>query len=271
MSSSADEPRVILETAGRVATLTLNRPSIHNAFDEGLLAQLTAAARRLAADGAVKVVVLSGAGKSFCAGADLDWMKRMARFTEAENVTDAMGLADCLRAMADLPQPLVGRVHGPVIGGGMGLVAVCDIVLAVPEALFGFSEVRLGLSPACIAPYVIRRLGDSACRELFLTGDRFDGERALRLGLVHRLVTADTLDDELARLVSRLLANGGRAMASCKELLDRVPGMTFDEAGPYTASVIAGLRAGEEGKEGVRSFLERRKPSWSINTDEDGD
>jgi methylglutaconyl-CoA hydratase len=272
MSSSADEPRVLLGTDGRVATLTLNRPAIHNAFDERLLEALTVAARDLAADSSVKVVVLAGAGKSFCAGADLDWMKRMSRFTEEENLADAMGLAGCLRALADLPQPLVGRVHGPVIGGGMGLVAVCDIVIAVPEAVFGFSEVRLGLSPACIAPYVIRRLGDSACRELFLTGDRFDGTAAHRLGLVHRLAAADTLDGELDALVRRLLANGQRAMASCKELLDRVPGMTLDEAGPYTASVIASLRAGEEGREGVRSFLERRKPSWSEhNPDEDGD
>lgn len=271
MTNTADEPRVLLRTQGRVATLTLNRPAIHNAFDERLLGELTEAARGLAADASVKVVVLTGAGASFCAGADLDWMRRMARFTEAENVTDALGLAGCLRALADLPQPLVGRVHGPVIGGGMGLVAVCDIVLAVPGAVFGFSEVRLGLSPACIAPYVIRRLGDSACRELFLTGDRFDGERAHRLGLVHRLAAPEELDEELSRLVSRLLANGGRAMASCKELLARVPGMPLDEAGPYTARVIAGLRAGEEGKEGVGSFLERRKPSWSIVPDADGE
>jgi methylglutaconyl-CoA hydratase len=169
-----------------------------------------------------------------------------------------------------LPQPLVGRVHGPVIGGGMGLVAVCDIVLAVPGAVFGFSEVRLGLSPACIAPYVVRRLGESACRQLFLTGDRFDGAEAHRLGLVHRLVEPEQLDNELDTLVRRLLANGSVAMASCKELLHRVPGMPLDQAGPYTAEVIAGLRAGEEGREGVSSFLERRKPSWSI-IDDNGD
>jgi methylglutaconyl-CoA hydratase len=253
-----------------VARLTLCRPEIHNAFDERLLAELTEAATILAADRSVKVVVLAGQGKSFCAGADLDWMRRMAGFTEAENRADAMGLAGCLRALFELPQPLVGRVHGPVIGGGMGLVAVCDIVLAVPGAVFGFSEVRLGLSPACIAPYVVRRLGESACRQLFLTGDRFDGAEAHRLGLVHRLVEPEQLDNELDTLVRRLLANGSVAMASCKELLHRVPGMPLDQAGPYTAEVIAGLRAGEEGREGVSSFLERRKPSWSI-IDDNGD
>jgi methylglutaconyl-CoA hydratase len=267
--SSTVEPRVTVSTSARVATLTLSRPEIHNAFDERLLAELTAAADRLALDREVKVVVLAGAGKSFCAGADLDWMRRMAGFTEEQNLEDALGLAGCLRALYRLPQPLVGRVHGPVIGGGMGLVAVCDIVIAVPAAVFGFSEVRLGLSPACIAPYVIRRLGDSACRELFLTGDRFTADTAHRLGLVHRLAEPEDLDQAVAELVGRLLANGPRAMASCKELLQRVPGMSLDEAGPYTAGVIAGLRAGEEGREGVGSFLERRKPSWSTAGNEE--
>lgn len=267
MSSTAQDPRVTLKIDGPVATLTLSRPEIHNAFDELLLAELTDSAGRLANHTGVKVVVLAGAGKSFCAGADLDWMRRMARFTEEENLADAMGLANCLKALADLPQPLVGRVHGPVIGGGMGLVAVCDIVVAVPGAVFGFSEVRLGLSPACIAPYVIRRLGESACRELFLTGDRFDAASAHGLGLVHRLADPEELDREVAALVKRLLANGSRAMASCKELLRLVPEMDLDQAGPYTARVIAGLRAGEEGREGVNSFLERRKPSWTIDSD----
>lgn len=264
MSSRTGEPRVTLVTEGRVATLTLSRPEIHNAFDERLLAELTRAAEDLAVDQSVKVVVLTGAGKSFCAGADLDWMKRMAGFTQEQNLDDARGLARCLRALYELPQPLVGRVQGPVIGGGMGLVAVCDIVIAVPDAVFGFSEVRLGLSPACIAPYVIRRIGDSACRELFLTGDRFDASAALRLGLVHRLSEPDDLDQAVIALVRVLLANGQRAMASCKELLQRVPGMTLDDAGLYTAEVIAGLRSGQEGREGVSSFLERRKPSWSV-------
>jgi methylglutaconyl-CoA hydratase len=198
-------------------------------------------------------------------------MKRMAQFTEQQNLEDAMGLARCLRVLYELPQPLVGRVHGPVIGGGMGLVAVCDIVVAVPDAVFGFSEVRLGLSPACIAPYVVRKLGEAACRELFLTGDRFKAHEAHRLGLVHRLAEPAELDGEVDRLVRRLLANGQQAMASCKELLQRVPAMPLEKAGPYTAGVIAGLRAGEEGREGVRSFLERRKPSWSIVLDDDGD
>lgn len=263
MSSTEQDPRVTLEIDGPVATLTLCRPQVHNAFDELLLAELTRSAVQLAQDPGVRVVVLAGTGTSFCAGADLDWMRRMSGFTAEENLADAMGLANCLKALAQLPQPLVGRVHGPVIGGGMGLVAVCDIVVAVPEAVFGFSEVRLGLSPACIAPYVMQKLGDSACRELFLTGDRFDGATALRLGLVHRLASADQLDDAVTTLVRRLQANGREAMASCKDLLRRVPGMNLDEAGPYTARVIAGLRAGEEGREGVSSFLERRAPSWS--------
>jgi len=270
MSSTTGEPRVTLSSEGAVARLTLSRPEIHNAFDERLLAELTDAAKTLADDRSVRVVVLAGAGKSFCAGADLDWMRRMAGFTEEENRADAMGLARCLRALFELPQPLVGRVHGPVIGGGMGLVAVCDIVFAVPQAVFGFSEVRLGLSPACIAPYVVRRLGESACRRLFLTGERFDGTEAHGIGLVHRLVAPGDLDRELDSLVRLLLANGSVAMASCKELLRRVPGIPLDEAGPYTAEVIAGLRAGDEGKEGVNAFLERRKPRWSI-IDDNGD
>jgi methylglutaconyl-CoA hydratase len=268
--SFTDEPRVTLVTRKRVATLTLSRPEIHNAFDERLLAELTEASERLAEDREVKVVVLAGAGKSFCAGADLDWMKRMSGFTEQQNLDDALGLVRCLRALYQLPQPLVGRVQGPVIGGGMGLVAVCDIVIAVPAAVFGFSEVRLGLSPACIAPYVIRRIGESACRELFLTGERFDASAANRLGLVHRLAEPAELDRAVSALVRTLLTNGQGAMASCKELLQLVPGMPLDQAGPYTAGVIANLRAGQEGREGVNSFLERRKPSWSVlDGDED--
>ncbi len=270
MSSTAQDSRVRLNIDGPVAVLTLNRPQVHNAFDERLLAELSGAAGKLAVDDSVKVVLLTGAGKSFCAGADLDWMRRMAGFTEQENLEDAMGLARCLRSLYQLPQPLVGRIQGPVIGGGMGLVAVCDVVIAVPEAVFGFSEVRLGLSPACIAPYVIRRMGESACRELFLTGDRFDAATAHRLGLVHRLALPGELDQAVTSLVRRLLANGKQAMASSKELLRRVPGMPLDEAGPWTASVIAGLRAGDEGREGVNSFLERRKPFWSI-VDGDGE
>lgn len=270
MSSTAQETRVKLNVDGPVAVLTLDRPQVHNAFDERLLAELSGAAAKLAVDESVKVVLLTGSGKSFCAGADLDWMRRMAGFTERENMEDAMGLSRCLRLLYQLPQPLVGRVHGPVIGGGMGLVAVCDIVIAVPDAVFGFSEVRLGLAPACIAPYVVRRVGESACRDLFLTGERFDAATAHRLGLVHRLALPGVLDRAVMSLLHRLLANGKQAMAASKELLRRVPGMPLDEAGRWTASVIAGLRAGEEGREGVNSFLEHRKPSWSI-VDGDGE
>jgi len=256
--------QIELSISEQVATITLSRPHVRNAFDENLLAELTDAARRLTTELPARVVILAGKGKSFCAGADLDWMRRMSKYDFAQNLEDANGLAGCLKALDELPQPLVGRIQGPVIGGGMDLLAVCDVATATDEAVFGFSEVKLGLSPACISPYVVRKIGQGPCNELFLTGRRFHAEEAMHLGLINHLVQPVDLDGQIDKIVTGLLGSGPQAMASCKKMLRKIPLMPLDQAGKYTAEIIARLRAGDEGKEGIRAFLERRHPGWAI-------
>jgi methylglutaconyl-CoA hydratase len=246
-----------------VATLTLNRPERRNAFDDAIIADLTDAFRRLGADPAVRAVVLAGAGTAFSAGGDLNWMRRMAGYGEDENFADAMRLATMLRTLNELPKPVVARVNGAAFAGGIGLICCCDIAVASRDAAFSISEVRLGLVPATIGPYVVAAIGTRAARRYCLTGEIFAAEDALRIGLVHEIVPAAELDQAVERVVAALVAGGSRAEARAKSLLAEIAGRPVDDAVmALTARTIAAARAAAEGREGVSAFLERRKPAW---------
>ena len=249
--------------AGQVATVTLNRPDVRNAFNEATIAELTQAFSALGADGSVRAIVLAASGPAFCAGADLNWMKKMAGYTHAENHADALQLATMLRTIYACPQPVVARVQGDCYAGGMGLVAACDIVVAVDTAQFCLSEVRLGLIPATIAPYVIKAMGEQAARRYFLTAERFTAATALRIGFAHDVVTADALDATVAEIAKALVNNSPAAVRQAKTLVREVAGRPVDDAlVDDTAARIAAIRASEQGREGVASFLEKRKPAW---------
>ena len=247
-----------------VATITMNKPEKHNAFDDVLIGRITKAFREVGADPAVRVVVLAGEGPSFSAGADLNWMKRMAGYSRDENVTDALGLAAMCQAIDTCPKPVIAMVQGAAFGGGVGLVAACDIAIGTTHAKFMLSEVKLGLIPAVISPYVVRAMGARAARRYFLTAERIEAAEALRLGLLHEVVEDETdLASARDRLVATLLANGPRAMAESKALVDAVADRTIDDAVIRdTAERIADTRASDEGREGVTAFLEKRKPAW---------
>ncbi|MFT3761326.1 MAG: enoyl-CoA hydratase/isomerase family protein [Pseudoxanthomonas sp.] len=252
-----------IERDGVVATLWLNRPDVHNAFDEHVIAALTAALRELDIDPAVRAVVLAGRGKSFCAGGDLGWMRRMAGFSREENLRDAGALAEMLRTLASLSKPTVARVHGAALAGGTGLVAACDIAVATPEAKFGTTEVRLGLIPATIGPYVIRAIGARAAQRYFLTGERFGAAEAHRLGLVHEVVAADALDARILELLDALLAGAPTALTDCKWLVADVHGRRIDAALiEETSRRIADARGSDEAREGIAAFFEKRPPAW---------
>ncbi|OLL32450.1 enoyl-CoA hydratase [Burkholderia sp. SRS-W-2-2016] len=251
------------EIAGPLATVTLNRPEVRNAFNETMIAELTAAFTELDSRDDVRAVVLAANGKAFCAGADLNWMKKMAGYSDAENRADAMRLANMLSAVYRCNKPVIARVSGDAYAGGMGLIAACDIVVAVDSAHFCLSEARLGLIPATIAPYVIRALGEQASRRYFVTAEAFDCASALRLGLVSEAVGAEQLDATVAQLAQTLCANGPQAVRACKRLVQDIAGRELSDALiEDTAARIAQTRAGAEGREGVASFLEKRTPGW---------
>jgi methylglutaconyl-CoA hydratase len=246
-----------------VVWLTLDRPEIHNAFDDRLIAELTAELTRLGVDEAVRVVVLTGAGRSFSAGADLNWMRRTATYGEAENLADARALAKLMQTLNELPKPTVARVNGAALGGGTGLVACCDIVVASAQATFGTTEVRLGLIPAVIGPYVLAAIGPRQARRLMLTGERISAAEAARVGLVHEVVQPDQLDWGVERIVGELLQGGPDAIAAAKRLIADLSGRPTDA--PLidgTAQRIAALRATPEAREGVGAFLDKRAPAW---------
>jgi methylglutaconyl-CoA hydratase len=248
-----------------VATVALNRPEVHNAFNETLMAEFTSALRILGDDDAVRAVVLMGAGASFCAGADLNWMKRMAGFTRAQNLADAKALATMLATLNELPKPTIARVQGAAYGGGVGLVACCDIAIGTQDAIFAFSEARLGLIPATIAPYVVEAIGARAARRWFLTGERFSAAEAFRLGLLHDLALPGELDARIGEVLHGLLKAGPRAQAECKALLRAVSGRPIGAAViADTAQRIASARASDEGREGVAAFLAKRNPKWVV-------
>ncbi len=252
-----------------VATVTLNRPEIHNAFDETLIAHLTATFVSLDDDPDVRAVVLAGAGRSFCAGADLNWMKRMAAFGHEDNLRDANALAAMLRALYSLSKPTIARVHGAAYGGGVGLIAACDIALAVPESTFALTEAKLGLIPATIGPYVIEAIGARQARRYFLTAERFGAAEALRIGLLHEIVPLPQLDGRIENLIASIKAAGPAAQLECKALIRGVAHRPIDgDVIAGTAEHIAAVRASAEGKEGVAAFLGKRRPSWLGGSDE---
>jgi methylglutaconyl-CoA hydratase len=251
------------ERDGAVERLTLNRPDVRNALNDELIAELTHWAARTREQRDVRVVVLAGAGSAFSAGADLAWMARTVSYTHEQNVKDAAAVARMFLALDTLPMPLVGRIQGAALGGGAGLAAVCDIVVAEEEAVFGFTEVRLGVIPAVISPFVLAKIGRSAARELFLTGARFSAGRAREIGLVHRVVARPALDEAVAHAVADIMAGGPEAVAAAKLLIRDVGSLRVEQAGAATSQAIAGRRVSVEGQEGLRAFLEKRKPHWA--------
>lgn len=252
-----------VDVRAAVAVVTLNRPELHNAFDEILIAELTAALKRLDRDATVRAVVLTGAGKSFCAGADLNWMKKTASYSRAQNLADARALANMLRTLNRLTKPTIARAHGAVFGGGVGLVACCDIAVGESSTIFALSEARLGLIPATIAPYVVDAIGARAARRYFLSGERFAAPEAFRLGLLHDVAPLPELDARINEILGALVTAGPAAQAECKVLIRAVARRPADAATiADTARRIARVRASVEGKEGVAAFLAKRKASW---------
>jgi methylglutaconyl-CoA hydratase len=255
--------RLEIETEGPVARVWLNRPEARNAFDGLMVTELRKTMFHILSLDAVRVVVLGGRGPSFCAGGDLTWMKAMAGFTRDENLGEAQALADLFFTVYESPKPVVARVHGAALGGGAGLVAACDIPIAALGTQFGFTEVRLGLIPAVISPYVLRKIGESAARELFLTGERFEAVRAQEIGLVRAAVPEEDLDAVVEGRVAELLKAGPRAMAEAKALIREVAWRRIEDVQRYTVERIADVRVSAEGQEGMRAFLEKRKPDWT--------
>src|SRR5262245_41968433 len=254
---------LIVRREGPVEYVSLNRPDVRNAFNEELIAELARWAATVQDDPALRVAVLSGEGKSFCAGADITWMAKTVKFTEDENMRDAAAASRMFGALNTLPVPLIGRIHGAALGGGVGLAAVCDIAVAEHDTQFGFTEVKLGILPAVISPFVLEKIGRSAARELFLTGARFSALRAQQLGLVHAVVGASELDRTVQQYVDECLTGGREAIAAAKALIARVWDQPFERAIPLTAAALAERRVSTEGQEGLRAFLEKRKPGWS--------
>ena len=254
---------LIVEQRNAVAMVALARPDVHNAFNETLIAELTCALAGLDADDSVRAVILLGQGRSFCAGADLNWMKKMAAYGHAENVADAMALAKMLAALAGMRKPTIARVHGSVFGGGVGLVAACDIAIAAQDATFSLSEAKLGLIPATISPYVIEAIGARQARRYFVTAERFTAAEAFRIGLLHDIVPSDELDARINELLGALLLAGPGAQAAAKALIRAVAHQPIDaRIIADTAERIAAARASAEGKEGVGAFLDKRAPAW---------
>ena len=258
-------PTLLTRREGVVEYLTLNRPDVRNAFNEQMIADLTAWAAAINADDDVRVAVIAGMGKVFSAGADITWMANALNYTHDENVQDANAAARMFAALDTLPIALIGRIHGAALGGGAGLAAVCDVVVTDENAVFGFTEVKLGILPAVISPYALAKIGRSAARELFLTGMRFNAVRAREMGLVHAVVPVDQLDTMVVMYVNEFLSAAPDAISTAKALIPRVWARgAFDAAG-LTAEAIAAQRVSPEGQEGLRAFLEKRKASWDVS------
>ncbi len=250
---------------GPVARVYLNRPEVRNAFNDAVIAELTQAFTRLGEDASLRAIVLGGHGKAFCAGADLNWMRAMAGYSWEQNRADAQALADMLWTLYSCPLPIVCRIHGDCYAGGMGLAAVCDVLVAAEGVHFCLSEARLGLLPATIGPYVVKLLGEPASRRYFATAERFDAARARELGFVHECVAADELDATVDGLVAALVANGPAAVKACKRLVQDLAGRAITpELRAETARRIADIRASDEGREGIAAFLGKREPGWRV-------
>ncbi len=251
-----------LEKDGPIARVSFCRPEIHNAFNDMLIYEMTDLFTSLKTDKDIRVVILTGEGKSFCAGADLNWMRRVKDYSYEKNLEESLALADLFWLIYTMPVPVVGRINGAAIGGGTGFVAVCDISVAAESAKFSFSEVKIGVVPACIGPYVIRKIGEGKAREFFISGERLTAVEAYRIGLVNRYYPDDRLDDEIDKLTTTLLSSGPNAIKMAKELITNAPGMTPENFKHYTAEMIAKLRKSDEGQEGMDAFLNKRKPKW---------
>jgi methylglutaconyl-CoA hydratase len=254
---------ILVSHDGPVLRITFNRPAVRNAFDEEVIDALSSCIASAEDDPSVRVVVLAGAGKAFCAGADLAWMSKAVAYNQVENLADAEDFALMLERIDTLSRPVIGRVHGAALGGGVGIAAVCDIVIAADTATFGLTELKLGILPAVISPYVIRKIGVSAARELFLSGSRFGAERARELRLVHEVVSETDLDAAVDRRIAELLTSGPGAVAAAKTLIRDVAGESPKDVIGLTTSRIAAQRVSPEGQEGIRAFLEKRKPDWT--------
>ncbi|MGP4952367.1 enoyl-CoA hydratase/isomerase family protein [Psychrobacter sp. T6-1] len=254
---------LLVTTENYIATVTLNRPEIRNAFNDEMISELTAVFKQLGQSDEVRVITLAAAGKAFCAGADLNWMRAMADYDYDENLADADKLAQMLKTIYECPKPTIAAIQGDVYAGGMGLVAVCDVAIAVKIANFCLSEVRLGLAPATISPYVIRALGARASQRYFLTAEVFDAKKARQLGFIHERVNEDELQNRVAAICAKIVNNSPDAVKTCKRLLHDIAGETIDdELIADTVKDIADIRSSEQGKEGVQAFLQKRKPDW---------
>jgi methylglutaconyl-CoA hydratase len=253
-----------IERTGAVERVTLNRPDVRNAFNEHVIAELHTWATRAHKDEQLRVVVFAGAGKVFSAGADAGWMAKMAGYSHDDNVRDARAGAEMFLAINTIPAIVIGRIHGAALGGGSGLAAVCDIVVAEQDAIFGFTETKLGILPAMISPYVLQKIGASAARDLFLTGRRFDAKKAMAIGLVHDVVPAADLDAAVDRFVTEALSASPTAVARSKALIQKVLGQPPADVIGITADAIAAQRVSPEGQEGLKAFLDKRTPAWTI-------
>jgi methylglutaconyl-CoA hydratase len=258
-----DYSTIRCEIKDNVAYVTFCRPEVHNAFNDDLIYEMTDLFDKLDKEKSLRVVVLTGEGKSFCAGADLNWMKRVITQSFEENLKESNDLANLFNKIYNFGCPVIGRINGAAIGGGVGFVAVCDIAIAAESAKFSFSEVKIGLVPACIGPYVIKKIGEGKAREFFITGERMKGKKAYKIGLVNDCVDDDELDETINKLISVIKTSGPEAVAVAKQLCSAVPNMAPEEYKPFTAEMIAKLRVSDEGQEGMNAFLEKRKPKWS--------
>jgi len=255
--SEMSEPTIHVRRLANVDYVTLNRPEVRNAFNQQVIAEMTGWAEQATADTSLRAVVISGNGPSFCAGADLAWMADMAGYTKEENLRDARAAASLFAAIDKLPMPVIAQIHGAALGGGAGLAAVADIAVAAVDTTFGFTEVKLGLIPAVIAPYVLAKIGQSAARELFVTGRRFDAAHARDIGLVHSIVPPDDLIDKVNKYLIEIAANGPEAMSAAKSLLRKITSLSIAEAAPITAEAIAERRVSDEAQKLMKAFLRR--------------
>lgn len=254
---------IALEEDRAVVRVFFNRPEVHNAFNSTMIGELSLLFSRLRDRKDVRVIVLTGRGKSFCAGADLNWMREIIGYSFEQNMRESLQIAELMQAIHTCPKPTIAMVNGAAIGGGVGFLSACDIAVAAESAKIGLSEVKIGLVPAAISPYVVRKIGQSYAHEYFLTGERMTAERAGSIGLVNRVVSLESLEGEVNRLVDLLLTSGPEALARCKELLHTVPLLNEKDTKHFTAKMIAELRISAEGQEGMASFLEKRKPKWA--------
>ncbi|MFW6124137.1 MAG: enoyl-CoA hydratase/isomerase family protein [Acidobacteriota bacterium] len=259
---------IIFNKENQVAKIILNRPKVHNAFNSTMISEMLDVLKRIKNDSSIRVIVLTGKGKSFCAGADLNWMREIIKYSYDQNLEESLEIAELLYTLYSVPKPTIAQVNGSAIGGGVGFLSACDIVLAAAPAKFGLSEVKIGLIPAAISPYVVRRIGESKAREYFLTGERITAEKAEKLGLVNHVCSPQNLEKETQSSTARLLSSGPNAIANCKELLFKIPQISLTEAKEFTARMIANLRISDEGQEGMAAFLEKRKPDWALNQKE---